>query len=490
MSKTLAIEGSKYNIHSNTIIPVAGSRLTEDILPPNLFDQFKPKFVAPVVAWLCHENCEDNGEIFEAAGGWVGKYTWRRSLGKAFIPPETMSVEAVRDSWPTITNMDAATYPSTIHEQITQLVHSIEGMEVPSLAVADAPSTSSESGVFSYSSDNLILYALGVGVNLSELSHLKYLNESHPDFAALPTFGVIPGLKGMFTSDMLPEAARKHGFTIDPSKVLHGEHYIEVLNPIPAEAKLRSEARVVEVLDKGSGALIIAEIESYDMDGRPIFYNQFSIFVIGAGKFGGPRSSDNQRIKSIIAHPNRNPDAVVTEQTSVNQAALYRLSGDKNPLHIDPNFAAVAGFDKPILHGLCSLGFATRHVLKTFANDDPSLMKAVKARFSGVIYPGETIKTEMWKDGNRVYVKSSVVETGKTIIEGAYMDLHDSVGHQVQGESVSFGELDDDVYLVSDPIFEEIGRRIEMAPEVASKVNAVYEFNISKNGKKVRQWGE
>lgn len=120
LSKTLAIEGSKYNIHSNTIIPVAGSRLTEDILPPNLYEQFSPKFVAPVVAWLCHSNCEDNGEVFEAAGGWVGKYTWRRSQGKAFIPPSTMNVEAVRDNWSTISDMRVSTYPSTIHGKLLE----------------------------------------------------------------------------------------------------------------------------------------------------------------------------------------------------------------------------------------------------------------------------------------------------------------------------------------------------------------------------------
>ena len=122
LSKTLAIEGSKYKINCNTIIPVAGSRLTEDILPPNLYEQFKPKFVAPVVAWLCHESCPDSGEVYEAAGGWVGKYAYKRSAGKAFIPPDQMTIEAVRDQWSTISDMSIASYPANIQGKYGNLL--------------------------------------------------------------------------------------------------------------------------------------------------------------------------------------------------------------------------------------------------------------------------------------------------------------------------------------------------------------------------------
>lgn len=152
---------------------------------------------------------------------------------------------------------------------------------------------------------------------------------------------------------------------------------------------------------------------------------------MGSGNFGGKRTSDNPQVKSVVDPPNRPPNATIHETTSVDQAALYRLSGDTNPLHIDPAFAAMGGFDKPILHGLCSLGFAVRHVLRQYANNDVSRFKGVKARFAGTLLPGQTIKTDMWKEGNRIYFQCSCVETGKVIISGAYIDLNDFGSLQV-----------------------------------------------------------
>lgn len=115
LSNTLAVEGAKYNIFSNTIVPVAASRLTEDILPPNLFEQLQPKYIAPVVAWLCHEDSEENGSCFEVAGGFIGKYRLQRTHGKAFMPPESMTPESLRDHWSEIVNSTRFTTPETIH---------------------------------------------------------------------------------------------------------------------------------------------------------------------------------------------------------------------------------------------------------------------------------------------------------------------------------------------------------------------------------------
>lgn len=173
------------------------------------------------------------------------------------------------------------------------------------------------------------------------------------------------------------------GLSINLAKILHGEQYLELHKPIPRAGKLRCEAIVADILDKGSGLVILVDVYTYSGE-ELICYNQFSIFVVGSGGSGGKRTSD--KAKAAVAIPNRPPDAVLTDTTSLNQAALYRLSGDWNPLHIDPNFASLAGFDKPILHGLCTFGFSARHVLQQFADNDVSRFKAIKVRFAKPVY--------------------------------------------------------------------------------------------------------
>ncbi|VDM48936.1 unnamed protein product [Toxocara canis] len=233
------------------------------------------------------------------------------------------------------------------------------------------------------------------------------------------------------------------GIKFDLTRILHGEQFIEMFMPMPTEGKLRSEVKVVDILDKGSGALILSDVTTFDaVSGEKIARQQFAAFQLGAGNFGGSRKSEYE-VPSVDP-PQRSPDLCVEQKTTPDQAALYRLgSGDLNPLHVDPQFAQMAGFDKPILHGLCSLGFSVRHILKAFANNDVTLFKAVKvrlfysfhylyifvvnvlmchicvfnshllnttfkARFSNPVIPGQTLCTQMWKEGSRIHFETLV----------------------------------------------------------------------------------
>lgn len=179
-------------------------------------------------------------------------------------------------------------------------------------------------------------------------------------------------------------------------------------------------------MDKKSGAVVVTECESIDESGRLIVKNQSSVFIVGAGNFGGKREPSNDVI-SVQPLPKRNPDKSIQYKTSVDQAALYRLSGDLNPMHIDPNFSIIAGYKVPILHGLCSLGFSVRAILETYANNEADLFKSVKVRFSKPVIPGQTLKIDMWRNGNRIHFRTTIVETKDEVISGAYVDLKEIV---------------------------------------------------------------
>ena len=180
---------------------------------------------------------------------------------------------------------------------------------------------------------------------------------------------------------------------------------------------------MLDVLDKGKGAVVIIGIETTDGNsGEPLMYNESTLFIRGSGGFGGPKDRQSPADAAAVAKidiPNRAPDYVVKEKTSEDQAALYRLSGDYNPLHIDPEMSKMGGFDVPILHGLCSFGIGVKHVFRKICNSDSFAVKSVKARFVKHVFPGETLETAMWRDGGRVMFQVRVVERNEVAVVGA-----------------------------------------------------------------------
>ncbi|XP_058492781.1 peroxisomal multifunctional enzyme type 2 isoform X1 [Solea solea] len=522
LSNTLAIEGRKYNIHCNTIAPVAGSRLTETVMPPDLLATLKPEYVAPLVLWLCHDQCQENGGLFETGAGWIGKLRWERAQGHiARSKNQPITAEAVRDQWDKICDFTDSSTPSNIQESLQLIVSTLSQVESEGEVGANptAAASVSSSGMspaeavghklppntFNYNHAQCILYALGVGMSTKEPDHLRFLYEGHQDFGCLPTFGVIPAQAAMMELTSVP------GINFDLTKLLHGEQYLELYKPLPTSGPLTSQSTIADVLDKGSGAVIILDVNTYCGD-ELLCFNQFSLFVTGAGGFGGKRNSN--KAKATVPPPQRPPDAVVTDFTTRDQAALYRLSGDWNPLHIDPSFAAMGGFKAPILHGLCSFGFAARNVLKQFANNDPSRFKAIKVRFAKTLVPGQSLKTEMWKEGNRIHFQCKVNDTDVILLSGAYMDLHDapdaspeSLTQVCSAENTQHSNSHSSMHssseascflvptivqvggLQSELVFAEIGRRIkDSGSELVKKVNAVFGWEITKDGKITAQW--
>nr|XP_033784924.1 peroxisomal multifunctional enzyme type 2 isoform X2 [Geotrypetes seraphini] len=494
LSNTLAIEGGKYNIYCNAIAPTAGSRLTQTIMPEDLVNALKPEYVAPLVLWLCHESCQENGGLFEVGAGWIGKLRWERTLG-AIIRGKNrlMTPEAVQEQWGNICDFNNATKPQTIQESVSTLYEVLskidsEGgisMNPASQALSTSPSDihptkaigqKFPSVVFSYNHLQTILYALGVGMSTKDPDNLKFLYEGHEDFCCLPTFGVIPST-AVLMGETLSSAP---GLSFDLTKMLHGEQYLELYKPLPTTAQLTSESTIVDVLDKGSGAALLLDVHTY-CGKELICYNQFTLFVVGAGGFGGKRISNKAKI--TVNPPNRPPDVIASDVTSVDQAALYRLSGDWNPLHIDPGFAALGGFQVPILHGLCTFGFAARHILKHYADNDVTKFKAIKVRFAKPVQPGHTLQTEMWKEESRIHFQCKVKETGQTAIVGAYVDLMPgSSKYSIRDQVMDAG-------LQSDLVFEEIGRRLkEVGNQLVKKVNAIFQWDITKDGKTKAQW--
>ncbi|NLA11780.1 MAG: hypothetical protein GX883_06630 [Firmicutes bacterium] len=265
--------------------------------------------------------------------------------------------------------------------------------------------------MFHYQTKDVMLYALGIGAGAAD-DELNFVYENElqviPSFGVVPPFPALMGIMGL------------EGVDINLAMLLHGEQYLELYRPIPVEGKLTSYPRVAALYDKGKGALIEIEVVTKNEKEEELFLNRFGVFIRGEGGFGGDKGPEPGFVP-----PEREPDKVLSLPTLPQQALLYRLSGDFNPLHADPNFAAMGGFPKPILHGLCTMGFACRAVLREYCDNDPARFKAMKVRFSRHVFPGENIVTEMWQEKpDEVILRSKTAERGEYCLTNAAVLLN------------------------------------------------------------------
>ena len=258
----------------------------------------------------------------------------------------------------------------------------------------------------SWTSKDALLYAVGVGAGTDEL---QYTTENTKDVPqqVLPTFAVIIGGGG---------APWDQVGSFNPALMVHGEQGIELMDEIPADGEIESIGECSAIWDKGSAAVLEFESTSTNVaTGQPLLKTRTQLFCRGEGGWGGERGPSNK-----IEFPERNPDHQVTYQTREDQALTYRLSGDRNPLHSDPAFAALGGFDKPILHGLCTWGFTGRALLHTLCNSDAGRFKAMNSRFSKPVIPGDALTISMWVDGNTALFRTHNQNGDVVIDQGTF----------------------------------------------------------------------
>jgi len=264
----------------------------------------------------------------------------------------------------------------------------------------------------SWTSKDALLYAIGVGAGLGDpLAELEFTTENSEGVnqQVMPTYAVLVAQA---------RASRSLG-DFDRALLVHAEQAFELHRPLPVEGTVRTVATVTGIYDKGSGALVASENVAVDAaTGAKLVTSRSGAFIRGEGGFGGERGPSGR-----WQRPERPPDHQVVQPTRPEQALLYRLSGDRNPLHADPKFAARGGFSRPILHGLCTYGFTGRALLHTLCGSDPARFGSMSGRFSRPVLPGDTLVVSIWREDGDSALFQTATEDGTVVIDHGRMRL-------------------------------------------------------------------
>jgi len=273
----------------------------------------------------------------------------------------------------------------------------------------DAIGTRSEPAESSWTSKDGLLYAVGVGAGQDPLDRreLPFVTENSMDMEQriLPTMVVtLPSITGLFASIG----------SFNPAMLVHGEERIVLHREVPVDGTVSTVGEITAIWDKGKGAVIeVTSTSTLVGETDPLFEVVMSAFVRGEGGWGGERGPSGPRNEV----PDTEPDAVLVTQTRPEQALIYRLSGDRNPLHSDPGFAALAGFDQPILHGLCTYGFTGRVLLHELCGSDPARLRSMEGRFSSPVMPGEELTVQVWRNGDGAAVFRTLASGDRVVLD-------------------------------------------------------------------------
>jgi acyl dehydratase len=264
-----------------------------------------------------------------------------------------------------------------------------------------------------YDPRDAILYALGVGAGLStEIDETAFLFERQ--LQVLPTMALVLGTPGFWPMD--PKCG------LDWLGILHGEQRLKLHAPIDTFGMMVGQTRVTDLADKGPGkAALIRACKELKTPGGTLVAEATETWVVrGAGGFGGP---DQLPGKALPPVPDRDPDFEISLPTSLAQAATYRLSGDRNPLHIDPVTARSAGLDRPILHGLSTMGLIARALIHACCDGEANRLKEIALRFTAPVYPGETIRTHIWQDGTALHFRADAAERNVRVVDNGFAEI-------------------------------------------------------------------
>ncbi|MDR8731473.1 MULTISPECIES: MaoC/PaaZ C-terminal domain-containing protein [Burkholderia] len=271
--------------------------------------------------------------------------------------------------------------------------------------------------VKSYSERDAILYALGIGLGAEPENEQALAYVYGPHLKVLPTYGAVLGSPGFFATDS--------SFGLDARRVLHGEQHVILHSPIPACATVVAENRITRVIDKGDkGAVLHVERALREQGSGHLLSISEQVLVCRAdGGFSTASEPSDASPEPLPGAPLRDADFVIDLPTRPEAALIYRLSGDMNPLHADPRVAQAAGFPRPILHGLATFGVAVHAVLRACCDYDPTALHAMRARFSSPAFPGDTIRTEIWRAGTQLNIRATVPDRGVTVLSNGLFEL-------------------------------------------------------------------